>query len=148
MTIQYNISNRVTFSKTTLLRISEQWLGRPAESVPRLGGKHRKDQQRRAGDPQIQDTRRGHQKTGNLVPAIYRVRCPNWIDLVYVKAPITNDLVVGDPLYVPPKRRYRPGTVALREIRKFQSNTKLLVQKLPFARLVSIFARCHSALLD
>lgn len=46
--------------------------------------------------------------------------------------------LVGDPLYVPPKRRYKPGTVALREIRKFQSSTKLLVQKLPFARLVSL----------
>lgn len=45
-------------------------------------------------------------------------------------------VTVGDPIYVPPKRRYRPGTVALREIRKFQGSTKLLVQKLPFARLV------------
>lgn len=34
------------------------------------------------------------------------------------------------------KRRYRPGTVALREIRHFQNNTKLLLLKLPFARLV------------
>jgi len=34
------------------------------------------------------------------------------------------------------KRRFRPGTVALREIRKYQKSTDLLVQKLPFARLV------------
>ena len=33
-------------------------------------------------------------------------------------------------------RRYRPGTVALREIRKFQKNTDLLIRKLPFQRLV------------
>lgn len=34
------------------------------------------------------------------------------------------------------KRRYRPGTVALREIRKYQRSTELLIRKLPFARLV------------
>ena len=28
--------------------------------------------------------------------------------------------------------RYRPGTVALREIRKFQKSTKLLIPKRPF----------------
>lgn len=32
--------------------------------------------------------------------------------------------------------RYRPGTVALREIRKFQKSTDLLIKKLPFLRLV------------
>ena len=32
--------------------------------------------------------------------------------------------------------RYRPGTVALREIRKYQKSTDLLIQKLPFQRLV------------
>ena len=33
-------------------------------------------------------------------------------------------------------RRYRPGTVALREIRKYQKSTDLLIRKLPFQRLV------------
>ena len=32
--------------------------------------------------------------------------------------------------------RYRPGTVALREIRRYQKSTELLVRKLPFQRLV------------
>ena len=32
--------------------------------------------------------------------------------------------------------RYRPGTVALREIRKYQKSTELLMRKLPFQRLV------------
>lgn len=32
--------------------------------------------------------------------------------------------------------RYRPGTVALREIRKYQKSTDLLIRKLPFQRLV------------
>ncbi|CAK0787005.1 hypothetical protein CVIRNUC_010221 [Coccomyxa viridis] len=31
--------------------------------------------------------------------------------------------------------RFRPGTVALREIRKYQRSTELLIRKLPFARL-------------
>ncbi|KAJ3243428.1 centromeric DNA-binding histone H3-like protein cse4 [Chytriomyces hyalinus] len=37
-----------------------------------------------------------------------------------------------------PKRphRYRPGTVALREIRKYQKSTDLLLRKLPFQRVV------------
>ncbi|TYZ57566.1 hypothetical protein PybrP1_009181 [[Pythium] brassicae (nom. inval.)] len=34
------------------------------------------------------------------------------------------------------KRRYRPGSVALREIRRLQRTTDLLLRKLPFARLV------------
>lgn len=34
------------------------------------------------------------------------------------------------------KRRYRPGTVALRQIRKYQKSTESLVRKLPFQRLV------------
>jgi histone H3 len=32
-------------------------------------------------------------------------------------------------------RRYRPGTVALREIRKYQKSTELLIRRTPFARL-------------
>ena len=32
-------------------------------------------------------------------------------------------------------RRYRPGTVALREIRRYQKSTDLLICKLPFQRL-------------
>ncbi len=32
--------------------------------------------------------------------------------------------------------RYRPGTVALREIRRDQKSTELLIRKLPFQRLV------------
>jgi histone H3 len=32
--------------------------------------------------------------------------------------------------------RYRPGTVALREIRKYQKSTDMLLRKLPFQRLM------------
>ena len=37
--------------------------------------------------------------------------------------------------------RYRPGTVALREIRRYQKNTDLLLRKLPFQRLVREIAQ-------
>jgi len=36
----------------------------------------------------------------------------------------------------PKRRRFRPGTVALREIRKYQKSTDLLIRRLPFQRLV------------
>ena len=38
-------------------------------------------------------------------------------------------------------RRYRPGTVALRDIRKFQKTGELLIKKLPFQRLVREIAQ-------
>ena len=37
--------------------------------------------------------------------------------------------------------RYRPGTVALREIRRYQKSTELLCRKLPFQRLVREIAQ-------
>lgn len=36
----------------------------------------------------------------------------------------------------PGKRRYRPGTRALMEIRRYQKNTDLLIPKLPFSRVI------------
>ena len=37
--------------------------------------------------------------------------------------------------------RYRPGTVALREIRRYQNSTHLLIRKAPFQRLVREIAK-------
>jgi histone H3 len=37
--------------------------------------------------------------------------------------------------------RYRPGTVALRDIRKYQKSTDLLLRRLPFQRLVRELGR-------
>jgi len=37
--------------------------------------------------------------------------------------------------------RYRPGQVALREIRRYQKSTELLIRKLPFQRLVRELAQ-------
>lgn len=42
----------------------------------------------------------------------------------------------GDPVPVGRRRKYRPGTLALREIRRLQNGTDLLIRKLPFSRLV------------
>lgn len=47
---------------------------------------------------------------------------------VYKSAPATGG--------VKKPHRYRPGTVALREIRRYQKSTDLLIQKLPFQRVV------------
>ena len=41
--------------------------------------------------------------------------------------------------------RFRPGTVALREIRKYQKSTDLLIRKLPFQRLVREIAHDFKA---
>ena len=41
----------------------------------------------------------------------------------------------------PLQHRYRPGTVALHEIRKYQKSTELLIRKLPFQRLVREIAQ-------
>lgn len=39
--------------------------------------------------------------------------------------------------------RFRPGTVALREIRRYQKSTELLIRKLPFQRLVREVAAAY-----
>ena len=40
--------------------------------------------------------------------------------------------------------RYRPGTVALREIRQYQKSTELLIRKLPFQRVVRALTDLHA----
>jgi histone H3 len=47
--------------------------------------------------------------------------------------PVSNDVKTN--------RRYRPGTRALREIRKYQKSTNLLIRKIPFQRLVREMAK-------
>jgi histone H3 len=41
-------------------------------------------------------------------------------------------------------RRYRPGTAALREIRRYQRSTELLIRKRPFQRVVRDVALAQS----
>ncbi|KAI5210966.1 hypothetical protein AUEXF2481DRAFT_64859 [Aureobasidium subglaciale EXF-2481] len=53
-----------------------------------------------------------------------------------IKDRVTDTTYGGETGHVKQSRRYKPGTVALREIRKYQRSTDLLILKLPFARLV------------
>ena len=64
------------------------------------------------------------------------------------KAATKRVLSSGVGKVMPPrkKHRYRPGTVALREIRKYQKSTDLLIRRLPFQRLVREIA--HSFKTD
>jgi histone H3 len=41
--------------------------------------------------------------------------------------------------------RYKPGTVALRKIRRYQKETRTLMQRLPFQRLVRDIASNHDS---
>ena len=41
-------------------------------------------------------------------------------------------------------RRYRPRTVALREIRRYQKSSELLIRRMPFQRLVREIAQTHN----
>lgn len=54
------------------------------------------------------------------------------------KALSTKHIPKGVPVPAGVKKphRYRPGTVAIREIRKYQKSSDLLIRKLPFQRLV------------
>ena len=44
-------------------------------------------------------------------------------------------------------QRYRPGTVALREIRRYQKTSELLIQRMPFQRLVREITQVHNPYL-
>ena len=60
----------------------------------------------------------------------YRYRTHVRRDGTKIKVPLPPKGSVRKP------RRFRPGTVALREIRKYQKSTDLLIRKVPFQRLV------------
>jgi hypothetical protein len=40
------------------------------------------------------------------------------------------------PPVIRKKNKFRPGTIALRQIKKYRSSTNLLIRKAPFQRLV------------
>lgn len=62
------------------------------------------------------------------------------------KAPRTQCLADSSaPTKVKKPRRYRPGKAALREIRKYQKSTDLLIKKLPFQRLIRGIASAFKA---
>jgi len=53
--------------------------------------------------------------------------------------------VGATPGSVKKARKFRPGTVALREIRAYQRSTDLLIPKLPFSRLIKEIAQERSS---
>ena len=65
----------------------------------------------------------------------------SWSGKVSRKQLLTTATKVPKQIKSPDRRRYRPGTVALREIRRYQKSTDLLLRKLPFQRLVREIAQ-------
>lgn len=55
--------------------------------------------------------------------------------------PLALKSVAEPEVKLPRKHRYRPGTQALREIRKYQKSTETLIRRLPFQRLVREIAQ-------
>jgi histone H3-like centromeric protein A len=76
--------------------------------------------------------------TGSAVERKFRDFTSGWMRKgAYLKQTATDFLkIAGDPLPHRKKHRYKPGTVALQEIRRYQRSTDLLLLKLPFSRLV------------
>ena len=66
---------------------------------------------------------------------VMHVCCFSWLFCTFAALISDWSLVCLQP------HRYRPGTVALREIRKYQKSTELLIRKLPFQRLVREIAQ-------
>jgi hypothetical protein len=62
---------------------------------------------------------------------------------VAIRVHVLTNMTVGQAGPAPDraKKRYKPGTVALREIRRYQKSTELLLLRTPFQRLVRL-PRC------
>ena len=58
-----------------------------------------------------------------------------------IQKPASKKPAGSSPAGVKKSHRFRPGTVALREIRRYQKSTDLLIRKLPFQRLVREIAQ-------
>jgi hypothetical protein len=96
----------------------------------------------------IQDHQTAAEKLGKKAEYVHTLRIPSAalsIKPPHIKADfllffvwtcLASDAASSAPKSKKP-HRYRPGTVALREIRQYQKSTDLLMRKLPFARLVS-----------
>ena len=59
---------------------------------------------------------------------------------LYIKKARRSSTSKGKNLYVRKPHRFRPGTVAAREIRKYQKSTEFLIRKIPFQRIVKNIA--------
>lgn len=56
-----------------------------------------------------------------------------------------NKLPTAHGVVTNPNHRYRPGELALKEIRKYQNSTELLLRSLPFQRLVREIAQDYKS---
>jgi len=91
-------------------------------TIPRINDSDNESSENRNGSNNTNDGRNSNRHTRNATPA----------RRAYSKTiPVST---AGKT--IPKKRRYRPGSLALKEIRKYQRSTELLIRKLPFARLV------------
>ena len=63
-----------------------------------------------------------------------RVKQSSWMITGNGKAPRNGRHPTDGKVRKP--RRFRPGTVALRQIRRYQKSTELLIRKIPFQRFV------------
>jgi len=85
-------------------------------------------------DEELAKLFRGTIYEGGTLPYIHATLLPKTKEgkITYTKAKKRPALKQGERR----PHRFRPGTVALREIRRFQKNTDLLIRKQPFLRLV------------
>jgi len=82
-----------------------------------------------------QSTGSGRQSLGrSFVQRRYSLKCL----LTTIPFSIAKFSIAGDPVPGRKKHRYKPGTLAIKEIRKYQKTTDLLILKLPFSRLVGL----------
>lgn len=70
-----------------------------------------------------------------LHPSISQ-KCPKGMNASLALKEATKNCSPNPPVIKPRHKRIRPGTVALREIRRYQKSSELLIRKLPFQRLV------------
>ncbi|KAI5203193.1 histone H3.1 [Manis pentadactyla] len=88
------------------------------------------------------DPRAGGQRDKTrIIPCHLQLAIRNDEELNKLLGKVTVAQGVGHQGGVKKPHRYRPGTVALREIRRYQKSTELLIRKLPFQRLVREIAQ-------
>ncbi|CAI5957607.1 unnamed protein product [Closterium sp. NIES-65] len=111
----------------------------PSPSSPSSPGVNRKPHRYRPGTVALMEIRR-YQKTADLInppfpPPLSPLPSPSF-PLPFPFHLLRSPSLAPSGVKRKP-HRYRPGTVALMEIRRFQKTTDLLIRKLPFMRLVS-----------
>ena len=65
----------------------------------------------------------------------------SWLYILILKYRFSKLKTRENTPWFPTVPRYRPGIVALREIRRYQKSTELLIRRLPFQRLVREIAQ-------